>query len=180
MKITLLAIAVIAAPLAAQTSVSVDLSGYAKQSDMTALQSAIDAKPDGSAVYTKPQVDGLVAPGAAAAPFARTKWAGAGLATDATGARTIAVPAGRMSTGVVCNITIRTTGAFATPTCVPTGTPATGYNVAVTFTKLKQAITIPAVVVGAAATTLPILEPMASTGVVVFDIAFSEPDVVGP
>jgi len=116
----------------------------------------------------------------AASPFARIKWAGSAMATDSTGTKVISIPANKMSTGVVCGITIRTSGAFATPSCVPVGTPSTGYTVTITFTKLKTAVTIPAIVLGAAATVLPMLEPMGSTGVVVFDIGFTEPDVIGP
>lgn len=142
--------------------------------DLTGILARLDNMEGGL-----PPIAANAATGAAAAPNARTKWAGSALQSDATGYKLISIPAGKMTTGVACAITIRTTGAFATPTCVPTGTPATGYTVAVQFTKLKQAITVPAVVLGAAATTLPVLEPMAATGVVTFDIGFSEPDVVG-
>lgn len=130
--------------------------------------------------YTKTQVDGLVAPATAAIPFARTKWAGQNLTTNASGTATINIPAGRMTSGLsVSGLVVHTAGQFAVPTVTAVGTPAAGYTVTVTFTKAKQQVTVPAVVVGAGATNLSLFETQANTGVVSFDIGFTEPDVVG-
>ncbi len=185
----------LAAPAAAQVTypppAPVDLSGLMPRAEaetsIAQINASIATKASSTTTYTKTQVDGLLGPvasnaqsGAASAPYARVKWAGAALQTDATGVRVLNIPANKMTTGVACGITIRTTGAFSTPTCVPVGSPSTGYTVTVTFTKLKNALTIPAVVLGAAAAILPLIEPMQNTGIVTFDITASEPDINGP
>lgn len=118
--------------------------------------------------------------GAAAAPYARVKWAGSLQKTDATGKWVQVIPPGLMKTGLsIIGPVVRGAGGYDAAATV-SGSPAQGFTVTLQFTKRKSTLSvqIPAVVLGALATTLSINTTEAA-GVVTFDVGFAEPDVVG-
>ena len=72
-------------------------------------------------------------------PFARVKWAGQNIVTNSSGVATIAVPAGRMVSGLsVSGLVVHSAGQFTVPQVSAVGSPAAGYTVTITFAKLKS------------------------------------------
>jgi hypothetical protein len=112
--------------------------------------------------------------------YARVKWAGGAQATDANGVWRMALPVGLLARSPAVSIVARMNSGVYIPRITVTGSAAAGFVVTVTWVRLKDApmAALPAVVVGAAATSVAVslYDP---PGVVTFDIAFMEPDAVG-
>ena len=139
-----------------------------------------DPNANGPADYADTRAKAIA--GAGAAPYARTKWAGSKLTTDANGVFTMNLPAGLMQTGLaILGPMVRNGAGLISADATVTGSPAAGYAVTITFTKRKQMVNVPlpAVVLGAAATSVVVNLNELTAGVVLFDIGFAEPDVIG-